>query len=127
MHQICLAPLISGILLVRHRNKIKAVLFSTPPKILSFSNTKIRKTKKPFGCESWLTINQKLPLAINLTTRYQILLGMSEEEGFDSRERLLSPEELADCVTRQKEFSLPTVGAKVRCTLNFVLITKYIF
>ena len=54
---------------------------------------------------------------------------MSEEEGFDSRERLLSPEELADCVTRQKEFSLPTIGAKVRCTLNlyFVLITKYIF
>ncbi len=39
---------------------------------------------------------------------------MTEEKVYSSRERLLSPEELAECVTRQKEFNLPTIGSKVK-------------
>jgi hypothetical protein len=45
---------------------------------------------------------------------------MTEIEDYSSRERLLSPEELAECVTRQKEFNLPNIGSKVRASLKIV-------
>ena len=49
---------------------------------------------------------------------------MTEDENYSSSERLLSPEELAECVTRQKEFSLPTIGAKVRNVYELLFCEK---
>jgi hypothetical protein len=39
---------------------------------------------------------------------------MSVDDFFDSGERLLNADELAECVTRQKTFSLPVIGQKVK-------------
>ncbi len=39
---------------------------------------------------------------------------MSDEDFFDSGERLLNADELAECVTRQKTFTLPVIGQKVK-------------
>jgi hypothetical protein len=43
---------------------------------------------------------------------------MSDEDFFDSGERLLNADELAECVTRQKTFSLPVIGQKVKQLVN---------
>ena len=43
---------------------------------------------------------------------------MSDEDFFDSGERLLNADELAECVTRQKTFSLPVIGQKVKQIVN---------
>ena len=43
---------------------------------------------------------------------------MSVEDFFDSGERLLNADELAECVTRQKTFTLPVIGQKVKQIVN---------